>query len=186
LKRGEAEREKIIQDQRESIQKQSKMIKFLNARIDNLGKKIDGLDKKRQELENKKKKEHQHYSKPLPRPEEDKFFVDNGFSGYRENNSGRFFTNADVVKVQTLIIDNKNMKKELDLASQKIDAQKSLIQVYKEKCAKQEKTIASWETIDAERQKELKKYKMEAATNKFYKWTAIIAASVLGGYSLVN
>lgn len=183
LKRGDAEREQIIKDQKESINKQNEVIEGLNFQIADLGKKIADLDQKKKVIDQKKKDDKIHYSKPLPKPEEDKFFADNGFMGTRTGDSGRFFTNDDVIKVQLLVTENANLRAELDLAYDKIGTQNTMIETYKAKCLSQEQIIKNYEMIEEQRQKEIQKYRLEVAQNKVYKWAAIIVGGALVGYA---
>lgn len=186
LKKGDAERQKIIDDQKKAITDQNNIIAQLNIKIDEFNKKLDDINKKKGDLDNKKKGDTIHYSKPLPKPEEDKFFADNGFNGTRTGKDGRFFTNEDVVKVQMLVKDNENLKAELCLAYEASGVKDSMIEEYKQKCLSQEKIIASYKEIDEQRQKEIQKYKMEVGANKFYKWTAIIVGGALVGYAAAH
>ena len=186
LKQGSAEREKIILDQKEAIEKQDKMISALNAKLADWDKKIEDLKKQQENINKKKKDDTIHYSKPLPKPEEDQFFADHGFKGKRTDDSGRMFTNEDVVKVQLLIKDNENLQAELGIANKSNVAKDSMIELYKEKCLSQEKIIASYKEIDEQRQTEIKKYKSEIAANKLYKWTAIIVGGALVGYAAAH
>jgi hypothetical protein len=139
------------------------------------------MDKKKQVIDKKKQDDTIHYGKLLPREEEDQFFTSNGFKGQRIDNGGRYFTNDDVVKVQLMVKENENLKAELTLAYDRIDTQKSIIKDYMEKCTRQENIIDSYKIVDEQQRKEIEKYKMEATTNKFYKWTAIIVGGILVG-----
>ena len=184
LKKGDAAREQIISEQKESIDKQNKMIEVYNTQIIGLVKIVKDLDTKKTVIDEKKKGDAIYYGKVLPRPEEDKFFVDNGFKGKRIDNDNRIFPNDDVVKVQILVMENQNLKAELGIAYEKIDVQATMIETYKAKCLSQDQIIASYKEIDEQRQKELQKYKLEVATNKFYKWTAIVVGGALVGYAV--
>ena len=186
LKKGDAAREQIINDQKDSIDRQNKLIEGYNTQITALVKIVGDLDVKKGVIDEKKKNDGVHYGKPLPRPEEDKFFVDNGFKGKREDDNGRVFTNADVVKVQLLVTENQNLKSELAIAYDKIGVQSTMIETYKAKCMSQDQIIASYKEIDEQRQKEIQKYKLEVATNKFYKWTAIIVGGAVAGAAIAH
>jgi len=133
----------------------------------------------------------QQFNKPLPKPEQDNFFIPRGFTeSYYMNDGGRAFPKNDTVKLQNYILDSELCFDERCKLVEKDAKNEEIITVLKDEkvnltdrlnnCQLSESKYAK---LNDEANIEIKKQKLKTSNEKMKKWI-YLAVGCLGGFAV--